>query len=159
MQKPACPGAQGAGEAGQFLPHKNPPGKKILHLSFLPSFFFVFQSETGGQGRDLSRDWPRTQDPRSPRTWRFNLAHELCPPAIQDQGGKSDQNNDGCHALEGNLELQMPRRRLLGYPWVRHSLCFLLQVLPTRLCPSPWQESLVFPTLCPSHGTRWVEQR
>lgn len=71
--------------------------RNILHLFFLPSFFFDFQSETGTQGdRDPSRVWLETQEPRSPGSWRFSLAPELCPPGpTQDTGAKSNlQNNE-----------------------------------------------------------------
>lgn len=40
----------------------------ILHLSSLFSLFLLIQSETGRQGRDPSRVWLETQEPRSPST-------------------------------------------------------------------------------------------
>lgn len=59
--------------------------KIILHLSFLLSLFSVFQSETGRQGRNPSTVWLETQEPWSPRAWRFSLAPELCPHPSRTQ--------------------------------------------------------------------------
>lgn len=68
----ACPGAEGAGEAV----HLNSPGKNSpsVLLSFFLSFF-VLESETGGEGRDLYRVWPETQQSRSLGAWRRILVH------------------------------------------------------------------------------------
>lgn len=60
--------------------------RNSLHLSFLLSLFSVFESETGRQGRDLSRVWlerPRNAGLLEPGDSAWLLSSALHPPTTQ----------------------------------------------------------------------------